>query len=97
MKRNKGMIILFLTPAVFMFSVIFLYPIIRTVIMSFFRIDGITDPVVNVSELIKLVGPIQSSGLKIISADALNAAGKYQHVISHHTKTIGRELRESLD
>ena len=46
MKRNKGMIILFLTPAVFMFSVIFLYPIIRTVIMSFFRIDGITDPVV---------------------------------------------------
>ena len=45
MKRNKGMIILFLTPAVLMFSVIFLYPIVRTVIMSFFKIDGITDPV----------------------------------------------------
>lgn len=45
MKRNKGMIILFLTPAVLIFSIIFLYPIIRTIIMSFFRIDGITDPV----------------------------------------------------
>ena len=45
MKRNKGMLILFLTPAVLMFSVIFLYPIIRTIVMSFFKIDGITDPV----------------------------------------------------
>ena len=45
MKRNKGMIILFLAPAVLIFSIIFLYPIIRTIIMSFFRIDGITDPV----------------------------------------------------
>ena len=45
MKRNKGMIVLFLAPAVLMFSVIFLYPIVRTIIMSFFKIDGITDPV----------------------------------------------------
>ena len=45
MKRNKGMIILFMAPAVLMFSVIFLYPIIRTIIMSFFKIDGITDSV----------------------------------------------------
>lgn len=45
MKRNKGMLILFLTPAVLMFSVIFLYPIIRTIVMSFFKIDGITDSV----------------------------------------------------
>ncbi len=45
MKRNKGMIILFLSPAVLMFSIIFLYPIVRTIIMSFFKIDGITDPV----------------------------------------------------
>ena len=45
MKRNKGMIIAFLTPAVLLFSVIFLYPIIRTIIMSFFKIEGITDPV----------------------------------------------------
>ena len=45
MKRNKGMILLFLTPAVLMFSIIFLYPIVRTIIMSFFKIDGITDPV----------------------------------------------------
>ena len=45
MKRNKGMIVLFLAPAVLMFSIIFLYPIVRTIIMSFFKIDGITDPV----------------------------------------------------
>ena len=44
-KRNKGMIIAFLTPAVLLFSVIFLYPIIRTIIMSFFKIEGITVPV----------------------------------------------------
>ena len=44
-KRNKGMIIAFLTPAVLLFSVIFLYPIIRTIIMSFFTIEGITDTV----------------------------------------------------
>ena len=45
MKRNKGMIIAFLAPAVSIFAVIFLYPIVRTIIMSFFKIDGITDPV----------------------------------------------------
>ena len=43
MKRNKGMIIAFMTPAVVMFVLVFLYPIVRTVLMSFFKIEGITD------------------------------------------------------
>lgn len=43
MKKNKGMIIAFMTPAVVMFVLIFLYPIIRTILMSFFKIEGITD------------------------------------------------------
>lgn len=36
MKKNKGMIIGFLAPAVLIFLAVFLYPIVRTVIMSFF-------------------------------------------------------------
>lgn len=44
MKKNKTMIVTFLTPAVVLFVCIFLYPIIRTVIMSFFKIEGVTDP-----------------------------------------------------
>lgn len=43
MKKNKGMIIAFMTPAVAMFVLVFLYPILRTIIMSFFKIEGITD------------------------------------------------------
>ena len=43
MKRNKGMIFAFMTPAVVMFILVFLYPIIRTVLMSLFKIEGITD------------------------------------------------------
>ncbi|MDD3338745.1 MAG: sugar ABC transporter permease [Lachnospiraceae bacterium] len=45
MKKNKSMIITFLAPAVILFCLIFLYPIIRTLIMSFFHITGVTDPV----------------------------------------------------
>jgi len=37
------MIAVFLTPAVLMFVLVFLYPIVRTILMSFFKIDGITD------------------------------------------------------
>lgn len=44
MKKNKGMLIVFMTPAVVMFVLVFLYPIIRTILMSFFKIEGITDP-----------------------------------------------------
>lgn len=43
MKKNKTMIIVFLTPAVVLFCLIFLYPIIRTLMMSFFNIEGVTD------------------------------------------------------
>lgn len=43
MKKNKGLIIGFLAPAVLMFLVVFLYPIVRTVIMSFFKIESVTD------------------------------------------------------
>ena len=45
MKKNKTMIVTFLAPAVIMFAIIFIYPIIRTVAMSFFKIEGVTDPV----------------------------------------------------
>ncbi|MDR1769912.1 MAG: sugar ABC transporter permease [Hungatella sp.] len=43
MKKNKTMIAVFLTPAVVMFVLVFLYPILRTILMSFFKIEGITD------------------------------------------------------
>lgn len=45
MKKNKAMIITFLAPAVIVFLVVFLYPIIRTVMMSLFKIDSVTDAV----------------------------------------------------
>ncbi|MCP1109310.1 ABC-type sugar transport system permease subunit [Lachnospiraceae bacterium PF1-21] len=43
MKKNKGMIVAFLTPAVVIFLIVFLYPIIRTVMMSLYKIDSVTD------------------------------------------------------
>lgn len=43
MKHSKKMVVGFLAPAVIMFCIVFLYPIIRTVIMSFYKIDGVTD------------------------------------------------------
>ena len=43
MKRNKTMIFCFMAPAVLLFALIFVYPIVRTVMMSFFKIDGVTD------------------------------------------------------
>lgn len=38
------MIVVFLTPAVLLFLGVFLYPIVRTIIMSLFKIEGVTDP-----------------------------------------------------
>lgn len=52
MKKNKGMIIGFLAPAVLIFLAVFLYPIVRIVIMSFFKISSVTDSV----DLWKFVG-----------------------------------------
>jgi len=43
MKKNKAMMFCFMAPAVLLFALIFVYPIIRTVMMSFFKIDGVTD------------------------------------------------------
>lgn len=43
MKKNKAMIVAFLTPAVLFFLIVFLYPILRTILMSFFHISSITD------------------------------------------------------
>lgn len=42
MKKNKGMIFAFLAPAVLIFLAVFLYPIIRTIMMSFFKIGSVT-------------------------------------------------------
>ncbi len=39
------MIVLFLTPAVLAFGLMFLYPVTRTVIMSMFSVKNVTDPV----------------------------------------------------
>ncbi|EJX02464.1 ABC transporter, permease protein [gut metagenome] len=39
------MIVLFLTPAVLTFCIMFLYPVSRTVIMSLFSVKNVTDPV----------------------------------------------------
>jgi len=43
--KNKSMIVIFLAPAIFLYTVVFLYPTIRTVIMSFFKVEGVTDAV----------------------------------------------------
>lgn len=43
--RNKSMLIMFLTPAVLLYLIVFLYPSIRTIVMSFFKVEGVTDPV----------------------------------------------------
>lgn len=42
MKKNRGMIVAFLAPAVIIFLMVFLYPIVRTVVMSLFKIDSVT-------------------------------------------------------
>lgn len=47
MKKSKTMIITFLTPAVICYLLIFLYPTIRTLIMSFFAVESVSDPVSN--------------------------------------------------
>lgn len=43
MKKNKTMIVAFLAPAVFTYVMVFLYPTIRTLIMSLFKVEGVTD------------------------------------------------------
>lgn len=45
MKNNKKMIVCFLTPALLCFVTIFLYPVCRTIVMSFFKAEGVSDPI----------------------------------------------------
>ena len=45
MKKDKKMIVCFLTPALLFFVVMFLYPVCRTIVMSFFQVEGLSDPV----------------------------------------------------
>ena len=42
MKKNKLMIALFIMPAVLCLLIMFVYPVTRTVIMSFFRVESLT-------------------------------------------------------
>lgn len=42
MKKNRKMIIAFITPALITFLVMFVYPVLRTVIMSFFKVESLT-------------------------------------------------------
>lgn len=43
MKRDKTMMIIFLTPALLSFCLVFLYPTFRTAFMSFFYVQTVTD------------------------------------------------------
>ena len=45
MKRNRSMIIAFAGPATIFFLATFIYPIFRTLVMSFFSIQEILDPI----------------------------------------------------
>lgn len=38
MKKNKKMMVAFMAPAMLIFSIVFVYPVIRTVMMSFFQV-----------------------------------------------------------
>lgn len=44
MKKNKTMMIAFLTPALVMFGIVYLYPVLRTVLMSFFAVERPSTP-----------------------------------------------------
>lgn len=43
--KSNGMIVLFLAPAVILYVLVFLYPTIRTVIMSFFKVESVSDSI----------------------------------------------------
>lgn len=44
MKKNKTMIIAFITPAILTFCIMFLYPVIRTIFISFYSVSSVTAP-----------------------------------------------------
>jgi len=43
-RRNKRMIVIFLVPALFFYVLVFLYPVLRTFVMSFFAVESIEQP-----------------------------------------------------
>ncbi len=43
--KNKTMIVAFLAPAVLLYLLVFLYPTTRTIVMSFFKVEGVTDSI----------------------------------------------------
>ncbi|MDR1664316.1 MAG: sugar ABC transporter permease [Clostridiales bacterium] len=43
-KKNNRMIVIFLTPAMLLYLMVFLYPVIRTFIMSLFKVESISQP-----------------------------------------------------
>lgn len=45
MKKNRGVLLLFLAPAVLSFLLVFVYPVLRTVCMSFFQVESVTQAV----------------------------------------------------
>jgi len=45
LKPNKPVIIIFLGPAVLCYVLVFLYPTLRTTVMSFFAVESVSDPV----------------------------------------------------
>lgn len=45
LRKNKPMIVIFLAPAVICYVLVFLYPTIRTLIMSFFSVESVSAPV----------------------------------------------------
>ncbi|MDR0323091.1 MAG: sugar ABC transporter permease [Treponema sp.] len=45
LKPNRSVILIFLGPAVLFYLIIFLYPTIRTIVMSFFAVESVSDPV----------------------------------------------------
>jgi len=60
MKKSKSMIVTFLAPAILIFSAVFLYPIIRSLLMSFYYVDRVTAPIsewefVGIANYVKLI------------------------------------------
>lgn len=53
LKQDKKMIVCFLTPLMVFFVGLYVYPIIRTIVMSFYQVEAISDPV----STWKFVGP----------------------------------------
>lgn len=44
-QKNKKMIIAFLTPALILYGLVFLYPVLRTVVMSLFKVETVSQKV----------------------------------------------------